>query len=138
MKSTPYCLFCKQGHYPADCQIVTNLSERRNTLKKLGRCFNCMRNGHVSSQCDTSIKCNFCKDKHHLAPCSKNFKSVESSCTTAFVIPEEKMKEEVVEKKGSVATVGVTNFINSGNHVFSRLPRQCVIHLAPVLVDQSG
>ena len=44
-KSTPYCLFCKQGHYSADCQIVTNLSERRNILKKLGRCFNCMRKG---------------------------------------------------------------------------------------------
>ena len=56
-KSNPYCLFCKQDHYPADCQIVTNLSEQRNILKKLGHCFNCMRKGHVSSQCDTSIKC---------------------------------------------------------------------------------
>ena len=121
-KSTPYCLFCKQGHYPADCQIVTNLNERRNILKKLGRCFNCMRKGHVSRQCDTSIKCNFCKDKHHAALCLKKFKSVESGCTskgtTAFAIPEEKVKEEVVEKKGSVGTVGVNNFINSGNHVF--------------------
>ena len=60
-KSTPYCLFCKQGHYPADCQIVTNLNERRNILKKLGRCFNCMRKGHVSRQCDTSIKCIFAR-----------------------------------------------------------------------------
>ena len=38
--------------------------------------------------------------------------------TTVFVTPEEKVKEEVAEKKGSVGTVGVTNFINSGNHVF--------------------
>ena len=64
----------------------------------------------------------FCKDKHHAALCLKKFKSVESVCTskgtTAFVILEEKVKEEVVEKKGSVGTVGVNNFINSGNHVF--------------------
>ena len=81
-----------------------------------------MRKGHVCRQCDTSIKCNFCKDKHHAALCLKKFKSVESGCTskgtTAFVIPKEKVKEEVVEKKGSVGTVGVNNLINSGNLVF--------------------
>ena len=81
-----------------------------------------MRKGHVSRQCDTSIKCNFCKDKHHAALCLKKFKSVESGCTskgtTALVIPEEKVKEEVAERKGSVGTVGVNNFINFGNHVF--------------------
>ena len=63
-KPTPYCLFCKQGHYPTDCKVVTNLSERRDIFKKLGCCFNCMREGHVSSQCDTPIKCNFCRDEH--------------------------------------------------------------------------
>ena len=57
-KSTPYCLFCKKGHYPSDCQIVINSSEQRNILKKFGRCYNCMRKGHVPSQCDTLIKCN--------------------------------------------------------------------------------
>ena len=82
--------------------------------------------GHVSSQCDTPIKCNFCKDKHHAALCLKKFKSVESRTTkgtTTFGTPDEKVKEEVVEKKGSVGAVGVTNFINSGNHVFLQTPK---------------
>ena len=85
-KSTPYCLFCKQGHYPEECQIVTDLSERRNILKEIGHCFNCMRKGHVFSQCDTSIKCNFCKDKHHAALCLKKFKSVESICVLLHLL----------------------------------------------------
>ena len=142
-KSTTYCLFRKQGHYPADCQIVTNLSERRNILKKLGRCFNCMRKGHISRQCDTSIKCNFCKDKHHAALCLKKFKSVESGCTskgtTALVIPEEKVKEEVVEKKGSQwEQLELITLLIPEIMFFSRLLRQCVIDLTTVLADQSG
>ena len=63
----------------------------------------------------------------------KKFKSFEGRTTkgtTAFVIPEEKVKEEVVEKKGSVGTVGVTNFINSGNHVF--------LHTAKAVCDSPG
>ena len=49
--------------------------------------------GHVFSQCDTSIKCNFCKDKHYAALCLKKFKSVKSRTTegtTAFITPEER------------------------------------------------
>ena len=73
---------------PLSCQIVANLSERRNILKKFGRCYNCMRKGRVSSQCDTPVNCNFCKDNNHAALCLKTFKSVESGATngTASVI----------------------------------------------------
>ena len=71
--------------------------------------------------------CNFCKDKHHAALCLKTFKSVETHTTegtTAFVIPEGKVKEEVAKKKGSVGTVGVNIFINSGNHVFLQTAKE--------------
>ena len=38
MKSTPYCLFCKQGHYPADCQIVTMPCDMQNPATAVLNC----------------------------------------------------------------------------------------------------
>ena len=39
------CLFCKGNHRASECQVVTNIDERREILKKQGRCFNCLRRG---------------------------------------------------------------------------------------------
>ena len=44
------CLFCKGNHQVSECQVVTNIDERRDILKKQGRCFNCLgRRGHLQS-----------------------------------------------------------------------------------------
>ena len=39
------CLFCKRNHRASECQVVTNIDERREILKKQERCFNCLRRG---------------------------------------------------------------------------------------------
>ena len=50
------CLFCKGNHRASECQVVTNIDERREILKKQGRCFNCLRRGgHLARNCDTKI-----------------------------------------------------------------------------------
>lgn len=63
------CAFCLEGHKHEDCQKVKNVKERKQILLKYGRCFNCIRKGHVSRECKTAITCKYCKGKHHLCLC---------------------------------------------------------------------
>ena len=42
------CLFCKGAHRASDCRVVTNVDQRKDILKKQGRCFICLcRGGHI-------------------------------------------------------------------------------------------
>ena len=66
------CAFCLEGHKHEDCQKVKNVKERKQILLKYGRCFNCIRKGHVSRECKTTIVCKYCKGKHHSCLCCAN------------------------------------------------------------------
>ena len=63
------CAFCLEGHKHEDCQKVKNVKERKQILLKYGRCFNCIRKGHVSRECKSTITCKYCKGKHHSCLC---------------------------------------------------------------------
>ena len=66
------CLFCKGAHRASDCRVVTNVDQlqRKDILKKQGRCFICLRRGgHVARNCDSKIQCFGCQSRHHLAVC---------------------------------------------------------------------
>ena len=65
------CIFCRGNHSFSECKIVTNLDDRKNALKKQGRCFRCTLKGHLSRQCDKLIKCHHCSGNHHLAVCEQ-------------------------------------------------------------------
>ena len=70
VKTKPKCTFCQGDHGTVDCRIVTSVQERRNILRKSGRCFLCLRRaGHLAKDCDASIKCFACKGRHHVALC---------------------------------------------------------------------
>ena len=61
-KSHASCTFCRGTYTTAECQVVTSLPERRNILRKQGRCFLCLRRGnHLARDCDADIKCFVCK-----------------------------------------------------------------------------
>ncbi len=67
------CTFCQGDHGTAGCKVVTNMQERRNILRKSGRCFSCLkRAGHLAKNCDASIKCFNCRGNHHVALCERN------------------------------------------------------------------
>ena len=65
-----HCCFCQGEHPLQNCQAVTGVDSRREILRKTGRCYVCLRKGHVSRSCQSRIKCLNCKGRHHVAICS--------------------------------------------------------------------
>ena len=67
--STPICAFCSKRHYSAECKAVSNINHRKEILMKSGRCFKCLRLGHVARNCELIPKCRKCQGSHNTALC---------------------------------------------------------------------
>ena len=63
--SQPTCCFCQKPHPPSKCTTVTQVEARKQILKRSGRCFCCLKRGHLSRKCRSSIRCSNCKARHH-------------------------------------------------------------------------
>ena len=68
-RTDPQCCYCQQSHPSSTCSSVTTLTDRKQSLKANGRCFNCLRRGHVTRTCKSSSRCQKCKKKHHTSIC---------------------------------------------------------------------
>ena len=65
------CCFCQQPHPPAKCTTVTQIEARKQILKRNGRCFRCLRKGHIGRECRSTIKCSHCTGRHHASVCPR-------------------------------------------------------------------
>ena len=65
------CSFCSQPHPSSDCGSVTDVGERKRILVKAGRCYNCLKKGHIGRDCRSPSKCSNCGGRHHLSICSR-------------------------------------------------------------------
>ena len=52
-----YCVYCSGNHFLASCTKMVSQHERKEHLNKLGHCFNCLRQGHKSRNCDSGKTC---------------------------------------------------------------------------------
>ena len=68
--TTRTCCYCDQQHYSTDCSKVTQVDARKQLLRKAGRCFSCLRKGHLSKYCRSSRRCQTCNGKHHTSICT--------------------------------------------------------------------
>ncbi|XP_075157834.1 uncharacterized protein LOC142231101 [Haematobia irritans] len=62
------CALCKcLDHWISSCAkyIAMDHDLRRNTVKKLGLCLNCLGEGHVVSKCLSKATCKTCRKTHH-------------------------------------------------------------------------
>jgi len=62
------CVFCKGAHFNDNCQKYTSLSSRKQQLSNQGRCFICLKVGHMYKDCSNPYlkKCYYCgKCGHH-------------------------------------------------------------------------
>ena len=67
------CCYCQGTHPSVDCPKVTEASSRRQILRSSGRCFNCVRRGHLARECKSPNRCRKCKKKHHSSVCEALF-----------------------------------------------------------------
>jgi hypothetical protein len=86
------CTFCQQGHTSESCRIVSQVEDRKQLLMKTGRCFICLRRGHLSRDCQSSIKCSKCRGRHHVSICykSKSNASQHIDTVTKNQVPRQK------------------------------------------------
>ena len=68
-KMNDFCAYCKGGRAHQDCTIVKSVEERRQLLRRYGRCFICARKGQISRDCNSKLTCSMCKGKHHVSIC---------------------------------------------------------------------
>ena len=67
-----YCAFCNQTHQSTMCPIITDPRARREALKRAGKCYNCLRPGHLSRSCQSKATCFTCGLTHYSSICSQN------------------------------------------------------------------
>ena len=80
LNSGPPCCYCGQQHTSRSCETVKLVEDRRRILQRSGRCFVCLRKGHISRNCRTN--CTDCKGRHHISICSRNAPTSEALLVT--------------------------------------------------------
>ena len=58
------CCYCQQQHAAEACTTVKRIEDRKQILRKSGRCFVCLRRGHISRECRSQSKCHKCSARH--------------------------------------------------------------------------
>ena len=58
---------------------VKLVEDRRRSLQRSGRCFVCLRKGHISRNCRSNLRCSDCKGRHHSSICSRNVPTAPTS-----------------------------------------------------------
>ena len=67
--SAPFCCYCQKNHLSEECNTVTRMDDRRKILRTSGRCFLCLRRGHIARECRSRNRCRVCKNRHHCSIC---------------------------------------------------------------------
>ena len=65
------CCYCQQQHAAEACATVKGIEDRKQILRKSGRCFVCLRRGHISRECRSRSRCHKCSARHHVSVCTQ-------------------------------------------------------------------
>ena len=112
------CVFCDQSHASWKCSVVTEISSRKNILRKRGRCYICLERNHISPRCPSNYKCVKCKGRHNVSLCEpnrektgekKDEKSAEK--VASHVTVEEEVEKPKDEVKNEEMTKIATNIV---------------------------
>ena len=60
---------CLGDHEPGNCEKVTTVTKRKETLRRYRRCFGCLRKGHITLDCKSKKTCECGKSDHHRSLC---------------------------------------------------------------------
>ena len=114
--SSIHCAYCNGNHFSASCTKVVTQGERRESLKKSGRCFNCLCSGHRSKNCNSPKNCCYCHHRHHQSLCehcptlkreaSLPEKNLEPKSVTTNTSNQTNHKQVVLLQTAQVEAVG--------------------------------
>ena len=96
----PWCIYCKGTHPSVNCNVVTDISARKQMLRQKGRCFRCLRTGHLANQCENVKVCKICGLRRHASICENLGRKSQS-------IPHGR---STVTKEGSALNRSVPSF----------------------------
>jgi hypothetical protein len=66
------CLFCEsEQHLSSKCPKFASREDRMKRLIQLKRCFRCVKEGHISNNCQSGFSCRKCMGKHHILICNQ-------------------------------------------------------------------
>jgi len=65
------CCYCDKTHSPSNCDVVTGVEARKQVLRRRGRCYACLRKGHLSRDCRSRSRCLTCGGRHHKSICDR-------------------------------------------------------------------
>ena len=69
--SSSSCSYCYESHSPTQCQTASLVEDRKRILRRQGKCFNCLRKGHLGRDWKSQSSCRECKCRHHTSICHK-------------------------------------------------------------------
>ena len=69
LKSTNFCVVCKQRHPSYKCRKVTGMSQQKSILRKNGRCSLYLEKGHLIKNCSINYQCNKYKRRYNITIC---------------------------------------------------------------------
>eukprot|EP00795_Rhopilema_esculentum_P000685 gene685-10393_t len=124
---TVQCTFCKGRHKTNDCKVITNRTARMSILRKEGRCFICLRKGHLAFNCVSKNLCYNCNGRHHISLCQKGRQQTKpmKSQETESGTHREETTNCFVESKPSIllqtAQAEVYNPANPGRKIIARI-----------------
>ena len=120
------CAYCGKQHYSAPCETVVLSNERKDILRRAGRCFVCLSIGHRSSQCFPSRKCRCCQGAHHQSICTQGLKRIPVSTKPGSECNEGTRKPADLKTKenDSVSANQISTTVAQASARFSCKPRQ--------------
>ena len=71
LNPTGCCCYCAGSHTAEVCPKVSLAEERKQALRGMGRCFVCIKQGHLGRNCKSSSRCKHCNGRHHSSICFK-------------------------------------------------------------------
>ena len=104
-----HCAFCEQKHVSSSCTVVTDVSARKEALRKAGRCYVCLRKGHISRDCRSTGSCNKCRGRHHHAVCPRR----NENATNPSIVSSSPIAEDVNQTSGATHRPTNVSYVDS-------------------------
>ena len=66
------CAFWSETHSSISCTNYESNESRREQVRRLNLCYNCLRNNHIVQNCLIKQACLNCKSRHHTSICPRS------------------------------------------------------------------